>query len=79
MTVSHSSTRGAVTGANHGSEIDTLDDLLPPGAPVGTIATDLNQSVGLERYELLGKMQGIDVWDMKPLDSSRKGERKAPP
>jgi cytochrome c oxidase subunit 5b len=55
-----------------------LDDLLPPGAPVGTIATDLNQSVGLERYEVLGKMQGIDVWDMKPLDSSRKGIMRSP-
>jgi cytochrome c oxidase subunit 5b len=38
----------------------------------------LNQAVGLERYELLGKMQGVDVWDMKPLDSSRIGNKRLP-
>ena len=35
--------------------------------------TDLDQSTGLERLEILGKMQGIDVFDMRPLDASRKG------
>ncbi|KAF2404363.1 COX5B-domain-containing protein [Trichodelitschia bisporula] len=55
------------------SEIKTEEDLLPPGAPPGTMPTDLNQSTGLERLEILGKMQGIDIFDMKPLDSSRKG------
>lgn len=55
------------------AEVKTEDDLLPPGAPVGTIATDLDQSTGLERLEILGKMEGVDVFDMKPLDSTRKG------
>jgi hypothetical protein len=55
------------------AEIKTDDDLLPPGAPVGTIPTDLDQSTGLERLEILGKMEGVDIFDMKPLDSSRKG------
>ena len=50
-----------------------MDDLLPPGAEPGTVPTDLDQSTGLERFEILGKMQGIDVFDMKPLDASRKG------
>jgi len=50
-----------------------MEDLLPPGAPAGTVPTDLNQAVGLERLEILGKMQGIDIFDMKPLDASRKG------
>ena len=50
-----------------------MEDLLPPGAEPGTVPTDLNQSTGLERLEILGKMQGIDVFDMKPLDASRKG------
>lgn len=54
-------------------EIKTEEDLLPPGAPVGTIPTDLDQATGLERFEILGKMQGVDVFDMKPLDASRKG------
>ena len=50
-----------------------MEDLLPPGAPPGTVPTDLNQSTGLERLEILGKMQGIDVFDMRPLDASRLG------
>lgn len=54
-------------------EIKVEDDLLPPGAKPGTIPTDLDQSTGLERLELIGKMQGIDIFDMRPLDASRKG------
>jgi len=66
------------------SKLKTLDevksdaDLLPPGAPVGSIPTDLNQSTGLERLELLGKMQGVDIFDMRPLDASRKGTMEDP-
>jgi cytochrome c oxidase subunit 5b len=54
-------------------EIEKPDDLLPPGAPPGTIPTDIEQATGLERLEILGKMQGVDIFDMKPLDASRKG------
>lgn len=50
-----------------------MDDLLPPGAEPGTVPTDLEQATGLERLEILGKMQGVDIFDMSPLDSSRKG------
>lgn len=35
--------------------------------------SDLEQATGLERLEILGKMQGVDIFDMKPLDASRKG------
>ena len=35
--------------------------------------TDLEQSTGLERLEILGKMQGVDIFDLSPLDASRKG------
>lgn len=55
------------------TEIKTESDLLPPGAKEGTVPTDLDQSTGLERFEIMGKMQGIDVFDMRPLDASRKG------
>ena len=55
------------------AEIKTEADLLPPGAKPGTVPTDLEQATGLERLEILGKMQGVDIFDMKPLDSSRKG------
>lgn len=61
------------------TEIKTEDDLLPPGAPVGTVPTDLDQSTGLERLEILGKMQGVDIFDMKPLDASRKGMDRMSP
>jgi cytochrome c oxidase subunit 5b len=59
-------------------EIKTYDDLLPPGAKPGTVPTDAEQSTGLERLEILGKMQGVDVFDMKPLDSSRVGTMEDP-
>ena len=55
------------------AEIQTEADLLPPGAKPGTVPTDLEHATGLERLEILGKMQGIDIFDMKPLDASRLG------
>ena len=57
-------------------EIKSEEDLLPPGAAPGTIPTDLEQATGLERLEILGKMQGIDIFDMRPLDASRKGNTR---
>ncbi|KAJ5661052.1 Cytochrome c oxidase subunit 4 [Penicillium longicatenatum] len=59
-------------------EIKVEDDLLPPGAKPGTIPTDYVQATGLERLELIGKMQGIDIFDMRPLDASRKGTLQDP-
>lgn len=60
------------------TEVKTEDDLLAPGAKPGTIPSDLDQATGLERLELLGKMQGYDVFDMRPLDASRKGRELVP-
>jgi len=54
-------------------EIKSESDLLAPGAVPGTIPTDLEQATGLDRLEILGKMQGVDIFDMKPLDASRHG------
>lgn len=54
-------------------DIKSESDLIGPGAAPGTVPTDLEQATGLERLEILGKMQGIDIFDMKPLDASRKG------
>ncbi|KAI1172960.1 COX5B-domain-containing protein [Nemania sp. FL0916] len=59
-------------------DIKTKEDLIGPGAAPGTIPTDLEQSTGLERLEILGKMEGIDVFDMRPLDASRKGTLEDP-
>ncbi|CAD6444029.1 41ce7c69-b414-41cb-b9f7-9f0c056ec7c8 [Sclerotinia trifoliorum] len=59
-------------------EIKTEADLIGPGALPGTVPTDLEQATGLERLEILGKMQGVDIFDMKPLDASRKGTLEDP-
>jgi len=59
-------------------QIKTKEDLLGPGAAPGTVPTDLEQATGLERLEILGKMEGIDIFDMKPLDASRLGTMEDP-
>ncbi|KIW69969.1 hypothetical protein PV04_02281 [Phialophora macrospora] len=59
-------------------EIKTETDLIPPGAARGTVPTDLEQATGLERLEILGKMQGIDIFDMSPLPSDRLGTFEDP-
>lgn len=72
--VPHShSVNAALTPLILNSEIKVEDDLIPPGAKPGTVPTDYLQATGLERLELIGKMQGIDIFDMRPLDASRKG------
>lgn len=60
------------------AEIKTEEDLIPPGAKPGTVPTDYIQATGLERLELIGKMQGIDIFDMRPLDASRLGMLASP-
>ena len=47
------------------------EDMFGEGAKAGTVPTDLEQATGLERYELLGKMAGVDVFDMQPLKVDR--------
>jgi hypothetical protein len=34
---------------------------------------DIEQATGLERLEILGKMEGVDIFDMRPLDATRVG------
>lgn len=53
-------------------DVKSKKDLIAEGAPEGTVPTELNQATGMERLEILGKMEGIDVFDMKPLDASRR-------
>ncbi|KAH7140848.1 cytochrome c oxidase subunit VB-domain-containing protein [Dactylonectria macrodidyma] len=59
-------------------EVKTDADLFGPGAKPGTVPTDLEQSTGLERLEILGKMEGVDIFDMRPLDASRLGTMESP-
>lgn len=60
------------------SEVDTKFDLVGAGAKEGEVPTDLQQATGLERFELLGKMEGIEVFETEPLDSSRIGTMADP-
>lgn len=57
-----------VKTASNLAQISGPDSLIGPGAQPGTIPTDLDQATGLERFEILGKMEGVDVFDMeKPI------------
>ena len=47
--------------------------LLGEGGKAGEVPTDINQSTGLERLQTLGFLEGIEVFDNQPLDSSRIG------
>ncbi|KAF2151672.1 COX5B-domain-containing protein [Myriangium duriaei CBS 260.36] len=60
-------------GVKSFEEVQSENDLMPQGAAPGTVPTDIEQATGLERLEILGKMQGVDIFDMRPLDASRKG------
>ncbi|KAF9474238.1 COX5B-domain-containing protein [Pholiota conissans] len=48
------------------------------GAKAGTVPTDIEQATGLERLQLLGELEGINVFDDSPLDSSRIGTKANP-
>ncbi|TFK40389.1 COX5B, subunit VB of cytochrome c oxidase [Crucibulum laeve] len=47
--------------------------LYGPGGKSGQVPTDVEQATGLERLQLLGEMEGFDVFDESPLDASRIG------
>lgn len=50
------------------SDVTGPDSLIGPGAKPGTIPTEYDQATGLERFEYLGKLEGVDVFDMeKPI------------
>ncbi|KAM0281818.1 hypothetical protein ACHAQH_003307 [Verticillium albo-atrum] len=68
----------AVNPSKTFAQIKSEDDLIGAGAKAGTIPTDLEQSTGLERLEILGKMEGVDIFDMRPLDASRTGTMENP-
>ncbi|OAV88300.1 hypothetical protein PTTG_02082 [Puccinia triticina 1-1 BBBD Race 1] len=49
-----------------------------PGAKAGTVPTDLEQSTGIERYEILSRMEGHDPFDRKPLAVNHMGTLDSP-
>ncbi|EPQ28024.1 uncharacterized protein PFL1_04351 [Pseudozyma flocculosa PF-1] len=48
------------------------------GSKPGEIPSDEQQATGLERFELLGKLQGEDVFDMSPLEMTHLGTTENP-
>lgn len=52
--------------------------LIGKGAQPGTIPTDLDQATGLQRFEELGKREGIDVFDMENPITEGKGTMADP-
>lgn len=48
------------------------------GAKPGTVPTDLEQSTGIERFEILSRMQGEDPFSNKPLEVKHMGTLKNP-
>lgn len=52
--------------------------LFGTGGKTGEIPTDEQQATGLERFQLLGEMEGYDAFDLQPLDSSRVGTLQDP-
>ena len=52
--------------------------LLGEGGKAGEVPTDLNQLTGLERLQTMGYLEGIEVFDSQPLDSSRIGTLDKP-
>ncbi|KAG6373343.1 cytochrome c oxidase polypeptide IV [Boletus reticuloceps] len=52
--------------------------LFGQGGKTGEIPTDEQQATGLERFQLMGEMEGHEAFDLQPLDSSRVGTLKDP-
>ncbi|CAB4388613.1 unnamed protein product [Rhizophagus irregularis] len=49
-----------------------------PGAKPGTVADDIDQATGIERAELLSKLEGKDIYDLSPLKITAVGTKKDP-
>ncbi|BEJ13065.1 hypothetical protein CspHIS471_0302390 [Cutaneotrichosporon sp. HIS471] len=52
--------------------------LIGDGVKAGEVPTDRQQATGIERFELIGKAEGVDVFDMGPLPSDRIGTLENP-
>ena len=52
--------------------------LFGEGGKAGEVPSDIEQATGLERLQLLGELEGVDVFDESPLDASRIGTKSNP-
>lgn len=60
------------------ADVKTPGDLFGTGAQPNTVPTSLEQATGLERLELLGKLEGVEIFETEPLDASRTGTMADP-
>ncbi|KAI0775306.1 cytochrome c oxidase subunit VB-domain-containing protein [Trametes elegans] len=65
--------RALSVSAARRSEHPPTPQIYGEGAKPGEVPTDVNQSTGLERLQVLGALEGVEVFDLAPLDSSRIG------
>uniref|UniRef100_A0A1D1YQE4 Cytochrome c oxidase subunit 4, mitochondrial n=1 Tax=Anthurium amnicola TaxID=1678845 RepID=A0A1D1YQE4_9ARAE len=49
-----------------------------PGAKTGTVADDIEHATGIERAELLSKLEGKELYDLSPLEITAVGTKKDP-
>lgn len=59
-------------------DIKSTEDLFGPGPKDNTVPTEYEQATGIARYELLGKMAGIDVFDFGSSTPNRIGTPQDP-
>ena len=55
-----------------------IPQIFGSGSKPGEVPTDQSQATGLERFQLLGELEGVSAFDMEPLDSSRVGTAENP-
>ncbi|RDB25597.1 Cytochrome c oxidase subunit 4, mitochondrial [Hypsizygus marmoreus] len=64
-----------VASAGHGP---APPQLYGEGGKAGEVPSDIEQATGLERLQLLGELEGVNVFDDSPLDASRIGTKANP-
>ncbi len=52
--------------------------LVGPGSAPGAVPTSAEQATGLERLQLLGAMEGVDIFDSSPIYLDRLGTLQDP-
>ncbi|KAH9935258.1 cytochrome c oxidase polypeptide IV [Amylocystis lapponica] len=70
--------RALSTSATRLSGHAPTPQLFGEGAKAGEVPSDENQSTGIERLQVLAAKEGVEVFDFKPLDSSRIGTLAEP-
>ncbi|CDS12885.1 Putative Cytochrome c oxidase subunit 5b [Lichtheimia ramosa] len=70
----------SVLGARFSGAVsaESIEKNIGPGAADGTVPTDLEQATGLEREELLAKLEGKELFDMEPLNMTHIGTVQDP-